>query len=219
MGPLKEILRHLYDVQGLIQWGGTALVCAIVFIETGLFAGFFLPGDSLLVTAGVFAAAGRLDLHWLLPLVSICAIIGDQLGYIIGRQAGERLYRREDSRFFKKQHLERAHAFYEKYGGKTVILARFVPIIRTLCPPVTGAARMSYFRYLAYDIFGGIFWVSSMVLGGFILGSAVPHIENKIHWVIAVVVLVSLIPVFLQAWKLRRKKAALPLPAAPPQKD
>ena len=219
MGFLREILQRIYDVEGLIQWGGTALVCAIVFVETGLFAGFFLPGDSLLVTAGIFAAAGRLDLHWLLPLVSLCAIAGDQLGYAIGRKAGERLYRRKDSRFFKKQHLERAHAFYEKYGGKTVILARFVPIIRTFCPPVTGAARMSYFRYLAYDVFGGIFWVSSMVLGGFTLGSAVPNIDKKIHWVIAVVVLVSLVPVFLQFWKLRRGKQVTPLPSTQPQKD
>jgi len=141
---LKGLFHFLYDVQGLIQWGGTLLVCVIVFIETGFFVGFFLPGDSLLVTAGVFAAAGHLPLAALLPLVSLCAIAGDQLGYWIGRKAGRALYRRKDSFVFRKRHLERAHQFYETYGGKTVILARFVPIVRTFCPPVAGAAQMQY---------------------------------------------------------------------------
>ena len=128
---LVQFIHFLLNVQGLIEWGGTLLVCVIVFIETGLFAGFFLPGDSLLVTAGIFAAAGQLHIGELLLLVPLCAIIGDQVGYWIGRKAGQTLYRREDSFFFRKRHLERAHEFYEKYGGKTVILARFVPIVRT----------------------------------------------------------------------------------------
>src|ERR1700728_4125977 len=123
---IRQLLHTLYDVQGLIQWGGLLMVCGIVFVETGLFVGFFLPGDSLLVTAGVFAAAGILHIGALLPLVILCAICGDQVGYWIGRRAGQALYRREDSLFFKRQHLERAHAFYETYGGKTVILARFM---------------------------------------------------------------------------------------------
>src|SRR5579863_10368514 len=132
---VRHLLAQLYDVRGLIEWGGTAMVCGIVFAETGLFVGFFLPGDSLLVTAGVFAGAGHLKLSMLLILVTLCAITGDQLGYLIGRQAGASLYRRQDSRFFKRRHLENAHEFYEKYGGKTIIMARFVPIIRTFCPP------------------------------------------------------------------------------------
>ncbi|MFY9530883.1 MAG: VTT domain-containing protein [Candidatus Acidiferrales bacterium] len=214
---LKEILHHLYDVRGLIEWGGVLLVCTIVFVETGLFVGFFLPGDSLLVTAGVFAAAGQIRLSFLLTLVTLCAIAGDQLGYAIGRRAGAGLYQRQDSRFFKKQHLERAHSFYEKYGGKTIILARFVPIIRTFCPPVAGAARMSYLRYLSYDIFGGIFWVWSMVLVGYSLGRTVPHIESQIHWVIAVVIVLSLMPAIFQGLKMRAKKQASPV--ARPQPD
>src|SRR6202521_1395135 len=121
---LVQFFHFLFNVQGLIESGGTLLVCVIVFIETGLFAGFFLPGDSLLVTAGVFAAAGILKIGTLLPLVVLCAIVGDQLGYWIGRKAGQALYRREDSLFFKRRHIEQAHAFYEAYGGKTVILAR-----------------------------------------------------------------------------------------------
>jgi membrane-associated protein len=133
---MKDLFHLLTDIKGLIQWGGTFLVCTIVFVETGLFVGFFLPGDSLLVTAGIFAAAGHLDLGLLLCLVFLCAVAGDQLGYWIGRKAGQALYRREDTLLFKKRHLERAHEFYEKYGGKTVVLARFVPIIRTFASPV-----------------------------------------------------------------------------------
>ncbi len=206
MGPLKDLLKQLYNVKELVQWGGTLGVCAIVFVETGLFVGFFLPGDSLLVTAGIIAAAGQVNLPLLLASVALCAIAGDQLGYWIGRRMGHGLYSRPDSRFFKRQHLERAHAFYEHHGGKTVILARFVPIIRTFCPPVAGAAEMPYARYLTYDIFGGIFWVCSTILLGYFLGRAVPNIDRQLHWVIAVIVVLSLIPVARQALLARRAR-------------
>src|SRR6202142_3667629 len=141
---IKHLLMQLYDVRGFVEWGGTFMVFIIVFVETGLFMGFFLPGDSLLVTAGVFAGAGQMKLASLLTLVTLCAIAGDQLGYFIGWRAGKTLYERPDSRFFKKRHLQAAHEFYEKYGGKTIIMARFVPIIRTFCPPVAGADKMNY---------------------------------------------------------------------------
>jgi membrane-associated protein len=200
---IRHLLLQLYDVRGLIEWGGTLLVCLIVFVETGMFVGFFLPGDSLLVTAGVFAGAGQLKLAYLLSFVTLCAIAGDQMGYWIGRRAGARLYSREDSRFFKKRHLERAHEFYETYGGKTIILARFVPIIRTFCPPVAGAARMSYTRYLIYDVCGGILWVWGMVLVGYTLGRTIPNVDKKIHYIIAVVIVVSLIPAAYHALKAR----------------
>jgi membrane-associated protein len=217
---LQQLFQTIYNVQGLIQWGGTLMVCGIVFIETGLFAGFFLPGDSLLVTAGIFAAAGHLKLAWLLLPVSLCAIAGDQLGYWIGRTAGEKLYQREDSRFFKRRHLEQAHEFYEKYGRKTIVLARFVPIVRTFCPPVAGAARMKYARFLAWDIFGGIFWVCSMVLAGFFLGSAVPSIDKQIHWVIAVVIFLSLLPAIYHVLRTRaRQKPVRPLRPSQPEKE
>src|SRR5260370_1588543 len=140
IGSLSHFFHSIFNVQGLVESGGPLLVCLIVFIETGFFVGFFLPGDSLLVIAGVFAGNGNLNLAKLLLLVPLCAIVGDQIGYWIGRKAGQALYRREDSLVFRKRHLERAHQFYEKYGGKTVLLARFVRIVRTFCPPVAGAA-------------------------------------------------------------------------------
>ena len=216
---LKQLLGYLYNVKGLIEWGGPALVCTIIFAETGLFVGFFLPGDSLLVIAGVFAAIGKLSLFWLLVPVTLCAIIGDQLGYWIGRKAGQTLYERKDSRFFKKIHLLRAHEFYEKYGIKTIILARFVPIVRTFCPPVTGAARMSYSRYLFFDVIGGILWVWSMTLIGYSLGVANPHIDRQIHWVIAGVIFVSLLPAIISIVRARAKKTGIVAPAAHPEKE
>ena len=203
---LFHFLRSLYDPEGLkelIRTGGAPLICAIVFVETGFFVGFFLPGDSLLITAGIFAAADVIPLRWLLAPVMACAIAGDQIGYWIGRTTGPALYRREDSLFFRRSHLQRAHDFYEKYGGRAVILARFVPIVRTFCPPVAGAARMPYSRYFLFDIFGGIFWVGTMILGGFFLGRSVPNIGQKIHYVILVVVVLSILPAVISILRSR----------------
>jgi membrane-associated protein len=213
---IRHLLQTLFDVQGLIQSAGPAaplLVCVIVFIETGFFVGFFLPGDSLLVTAGVFSAARVIPLKWLLLPVMLCAIAGDQIGYWIGRLAGVAIYKREDSFFFKRRHLQRAHDFYEKYGGKTIILARFVPIIRTFCPPVAGAAGMTYPRYLVYDIFGGAIWVGTMILGGYFLGRTIPNISQRIHYVILIVIFLSLLPAIISILRARRAER---LPSASP---
>jgi membrane-associated protein len=207
---ILHFLRSLYDPEGLkelIRAGGAPLVCTIVFIETGFFVGFFLPGDSLLVTAGIFAAAGVVPLRWLLLPVMGCAILGDQIGYWIGRKAGPAIYRKEDSFLFRRSHLQRAHDFYAKYGGRAVIFARFVPIIRTFCPPVAGAAMMPYSRYLLFDIFGGVFWVGAMILGGYSLGRSVPNIGQRIHYVIAAVVMVSLLPAVISVLRARRSIA------------
>jgi len=201
LDSILHFLRSLYTSEGLkqlIQWVGPATFCAIVsgilFVETGLFVGFFLPGDSLLVTAGIFAGQQVVPVHWLLIPGMFCAIIGDQLGYWIGRSAGPALYKREDSFLFRRSHVQRAHDFYAKYGGRAVILARFVPIVRTFCPPVAGAAKMPYSRYLLFDICGGIFWVGSMVLGGYLLGSRVPNIGKYLHLVIGTIILLSILP-------------------------
>jgi membrane-associated protein len=216
---LQSLLHFLHslfnptELQALVGRAGPPLICTIVFVETGFFVGFFLPGDSLLITAGIVAygvlhvSLPALLLHWLLPVI-LCAISGDQLGYWIGRSAGPALYKREDSLFFRKSHLQRAHDFYEKYGGRAVILARFAPIVRTFCPPVAGAARMPYARYLCYDIFGGIFWVGAMILGGYTLGRSVPNIGKYIHYVIAVVVLVSILPPIIGILKSRKSSPA-----------
>jgi membrane-associated protein len=198
------LFHSIYDVEGIVRAGGPLLVCIIVFVETGFFVGFFLPGDSLLVTAGVFSAAGVIPLKWLLIPAMLCAIVGDQIGYWIGRGAGAALYEREDSLFFKRRYLQRAHDFYEKYGGKTVIMARFVPIIRTFCPPVAGAAGMSYGAYFVYDICGGVLWVGTMILGGHFLGRSIPNIGQKIHYVILVVIFLSVLPVIISFWNARR---------------
>jgi membrane-associated protein len=205
----RHLLHALYDVEGLVRWGGPLLVWIIVFVETGFFVGFFLPGDSLLVTAGVFAATGSVHLGWLLFPTMLCAIAGDQIGYWLGRAAGASLYKREESFFFRRSHLQRAHDFYEKHGSKTVILARFIPIVRTFCPLVAGAAQMSYSRYLSYDIFGGILWVGSMILGGYTLGRSVPNIGQRIHYVIGVVIVLSLLPAIISILRARHTSKAV----------
>jgi membrane-associated protein len=215
-----HFLRALYNPEGLrelIRSGGPPLVCLIIFVETGLFVGFFLPGDSLLVTAGIFAGQNVVPLRWLLVPGILCAIVGDQLGYWIGRSAGPALYRREDSFFFRRSHLQRAHDFYEKYGGRAVILARFVPIIRTFCPPVAGAAKMRYLTYLIYDIFGGTVWISSMLLGGYIAGSRIPNIGRYIHLIIAVIIVLSILPPIIGILRAGRTGGSTPVPEAQPK--
>jgi len=207
---LQHLLRSAYDPEALkelVRTGGAPLVCTIVFIETGLFVGFFLPGDSLLITAGIFAAADVIPLKWILLPVMACAIVGDQLGYWIGRTMGPALYKKEDSLLFRRSHLQRAHEFYEKYGGRAVILARFVPIVRTFCPPVSGAAQMPYARYVIFDIIGGITWVCATILGGYFLGRTVPNISQRIHYVILIVAIVSILPAIIGVLRGRQASA------------
>lgn len=166
----------------------------IVFAETGLLIGFFLPGDSLLVTAGLFAANGQLDIVLLNLALMVAAILGDATGYWIGYRAGMAIYSRPDSFFFRRKHLTAAHQFYEKHGGKTIIIARFMPIIRTFAPVVAGIGTMTYRRFATYNVVGGIAWVISMTLTGYYLGQAVPDIDKNIHLVVAVVIFLSLLP-------------------------
>ena len=213
---IRHLLHSLYSPEGLkelISSGGAPLICIIVFIETGFFVGFFLPGDSLLITAGIFSYAGVIPLKWLLLPLMLCAIAGDQIGYWIGRSAGAALYRREDSFFFRRSHLQRAHDFYEKYGGRAVILARFVPIVRTFCPPVAGAAKMPYSRYLLFDFLGGVFWIGTMILSGYSLAHLIPNIGQRIHYVILVVIFLSLLPPIIS---VLRKQRTAQIPSASP---
>jgi membrane-associated protein len=203
MDSLIAFFHRLYQFDQLILWGGHLVLIAIVFAETGIMAGFFLPGDSLLVTAGLFAATGHLTLWRLLLELSLAAIVGDSVGYAIGRRMGPRIFTREDSIFFHKKHLIRAQQFYEKYGSKTIVIARFVPIVRTFAPVVAGVGQMNYRRFLTYNIAGGIGWVSSMILTGFILVRVFPGVAKHIHIVIFVVIFISILPAVFEWWNSR----------------
>ncbi len=194
MDILKELFSKLTDIKALVQWAGYTGMALIVFSETGLLVGFFLPGDSMLVTAGLFAARGDFNIVWLNMLLIVAAITGDAVGYYIGRTGGHALYTRENSRFFKKEHLIKTHEFYEKYGGITIILARFMPFARTFAPVVAGIAEMTYIRFASYNIIGGVSWVLSMTLTGYFLGSMFPGMVKHIEIVILVIIFISLLP-------------------------
>ena len=207
---LKELFHKLTDVETMVAVGGLSAMTAIVFSETGLMVGFFLPGDSLLVTAGVFAAQGKLSIVWLNVLLIAAAILGDTVGYWIGRKAGPALFKRPKSRFFNPAHLRRAHDFYEKHGGKTIIIARFMPIVRTFAPVVAGMGKMEYRRFVSFNVFGGALWVLSMTLIGYYLGQFA-WVRKNIEIVIVLVVFLSILPgliTFAREW-LKKKRAAV----------
>ena len=191
---LWDLFHRIYDVEFLVRTGGLLALIIIVFVETGLLIGFFLPGDSLLVTAGIFAARGDLDLLTLNVMLSLAAIAGDSVGYAIGARTGPKIFTRENSLFFNRKHLISAKEFYDRYGGFTIFIARFVPIIRTFAPVVAGVGGMEYRRFIAYNVFGGIFWVLTTTLAGFFLGRVIPNIQERIHVVIAIVIFLSLLP-------------------------
>jgi membrane-associated protein len=193
------------DLEQLILAVGYAGLFAIVFAETGLFFGFFLPGDSLLLTAGLLAERGHFAIAVLIPLLFIAAVAGDATGYVIGRRTGPRLFAREDARFFKRDHLERARHFYNRHGGKTIVIARFLAIIRTFAPSVAGAVGMPYRTFTFYNVFGGALWVASMILLGYFLGTAVPNLDAVFLLVLALVVVISLLPAALHLRRSRRR--------------
>ena len=203
MDFLRDLASGQYALDDLIRWGGYTILTAIVFTETGLLIGFFLPGDSLLITAGLVAAAGGLNIWLLNVLLSVAAIIGDSVGYAIGYRAGPHIFTREDSRWFNKKHLVRTREFYERHGGKTIILARFIPIIRTFAPVVAGVGRMDSRRFLAFNVLGGIGWVCGLTWAGYLLGQTIPDIGRYIHVVIVVVIVLSLIPIGVEWWRAR----------------
>jgi membrane-associated protein len=205
---LWNLFHQIYDVESLVRVGGLITLAVIVFVETGLLVGFFLPGDSLLVTAGVFAARGDLNIWTLNVALSLAAIIGDSVGYSIGRKAGPKIFTRENSLFFHRKHLVTTKEFYDRHGPFTIVIARFVPIIRTFAPVVAGVGRMHYRKFVTYNVCGGILWVMSTTFAGYFLGSVVPKIEERIHVVIAIVIFVSLLPIILkfarERWKARQ---------------
>lgn len=188
----------------LIIQAGYLGIFAVVFAESGLLVGFFLPGDSLLLSLGLLASQGFFDIKILLLLISAGAVLGDSVGYWFGKKTGTRIFRREDSLFFHKDNILRAKSFYEKHGGKTIVLARFFPMIRTFAPIVAGVGEMDYPRFLFFNIFGGIGWTLLLTLSGYFLGSVIPGIDRYFLLVLALIILLSLLPTALHLFKSRR---------------
>jgi len=205
---LSGVLSGRYALDDLVRWGGYVVLVAIVFVETGLLIGFFLPGDSLLITAGVVAATGALNIWWLNVLLAVAAVVGDSVGYAIGWRAGPRLFTRPKSLLFNPRHIERTRAFYARHGAKTIVIARFVPIVRTFAPVVAGVGQMEYRRFLFYNVAGGVGWVTSMTWAGYLLGQTVPNIGDHIHVVVVIVILLSLIPIVIELVRERRRHSA-----------
>ena len=208
MDLLRELFANLSDLPALIKWAGYFGLTAIVFAETGLLVGFFLPGDSLLVTAGLFAAQGAFDVYFLGLLLNVAAAAGNSLGYWIGRGTGPKIFTREDSLLFSKKHVFRAQEFYARHGWMAIILAQFMPIVRTFSPVVAGVGRMPYRKFLLISVVGTIIWVWSMLFTGYFLGTYVPGIDKHIEILILVVVFISILPAIIGWWRERRKAAA-----------
>lgn len=207
MDQLRELFANLQDLPALIKWAGYVGLTAIVFAETGLLIGFFLPGDSLLVTAGLFAEQGLFNVYGLGALLNLAAAAGNSTGYWIGRGTGPRIFTREDSLLFNKKHVFRAQEFYARHGWKAIILAQFMPIIRTFSPVVAGVGRMPYQKFLLISVIGTVIWVWSMLFTGYFLGRYIPGIDKHIEILILVVVFVSILPAII-SWLRERRKAA-----------
>lgn len=212
MEVLKEIFTHLTDLEYLIDYAcrngiAYSLITIFVFAETGMLVGFFLPGDSLLVTAGIFASRGQLDIVVLVSLLIGATLLGDSLGYLIGLKLGPKIFTKEKSFFFRKDYILKTKNFYDKYGGMTIVIARFMPIIRTFAATVAGVAQMKYTKFLAYDIVGGVAWVTSMTFAGYFLGQLFPGVVKRLELVIIIVVFVSLLPAIIKfiSHKLKKK--------------
>jgi membrane-associated protein len=212
---LLDVWRSLTDPDRMIHllsqvisgWLGYALIAGIVFAETGLLLGLFLPGDSLLFTVGVVAGAGELNIVQICALLTFMSVLGDQSGYLIGYRTGPSIFRRPDSLLFKKEYVTRTQEFYEKHGGKTLIYAKFVPIVRTFAPFMAGVGRMNYRRFLSFNVCGGVGWVLSMTLLGYNIGN-IPVVRRNFEKVVIGIVLVSVLPMLFQAMKSRRKAPA-----------
>jgi membrane-associated protein len=210
-----EVWRSLTDPERLIHllsavmtgWLGYALLAGIVFAETGLLVGLFLPGDSLLFTVGVVAGAGELDIFRISLLLTVASVLGDQSGFFLGFRTGPRIFSRQDSLVFKQEYIARTMKFYERHGGKTLIYAKFVPIVRTFAPFMAGVGKMRYFRFLSFNVFGGIGWVLSMTLAGYYLGG-VSVIRRNFEKVVLGIVLISVLPLLIHFVQSRRAKVS-----------
>lgn len=186
----------MFDVNSIIQAGGLLLIAAIIFAESGMFVGFFFPGDTLLLAGGVFAAQGKLNVAVLIAVVAVAAIAGDNLGYHIGKRYGRRLFKKKDGLVFRQEYVQRAEVFYEKHGDKTMLFAHFVPIVRTFAPPVAGVAEMNYKKYVVYDGIGIIAWSVIVTMIGYFFGTRIPNIDHYIMLAVGGVMVITLGPTF-----------------------
>jgi membrane-associated protein len=202
---IHDLIALLRDPGPIIQYGGYPALALIIFLETGAMIAF-LPGDSLLFVAGLYASKGQLNILVLVTLLSAMAILGDAVSYTVGSRVGPKIFNRPRSRLFKPEHVQAAHAFYEKHGGKAIVIARFVPLVRTFVPVVAGVAGMRYREFAMFNITGGIAWVVSMTVGGYFLGSIFPDMGKHIEKVIIVIVLLSVLPMVIEYVKAKRAK-------------
>jgi membrane-associated protein len=198
---LDKHLSALIQTYGLWTY---LILFLVIFLETGFVVTPFLPGDSLLFAAGTFAAAGVLDIFWLFILLSAAAVLGDTANYWIGHFVGPKVFSKEKTRFFKKEYLDRTHRFYEKYGAETIIIARFVPIVRTFAPFVAGIGRMSYWKFISYNVIGGIGWVAIFVFGGYFFGN-IPFVRKNFSFVIIAIIIISVLPAVYEVLRHRRE--------------
>lgn len=213
LAQIIDLLRSLTDPEKLIHllstvltgWLGYLVLFLIVFAESGLLVGFFLPGDSLLFTVGVVAGAGKLNVAGMIVMLAIASMTGDGIGFLLGNKIGYRLFEKGNSRIFRREYLDRTHAFYERHGGKTILYAKFVPIIRTFAAFIAGVGKMHYSRFLLFNVGGAVGWVTLMVLMGYFLGG-VPIIRQNFEKVILLIIFVSVLPAAIQAWQGRKAK-------------
>ncbi len=206
---MLNLHEFMLDPTQLIEAGGLLLIALIIFAESGLLVGFFLPGDTLLFSAGLLASQGEFSLGWLIVTTIAAAVIGDNVGYSIGRRTGRRMFSKKDSILFRHEYVEKAEEFYEKHGGKTIILARFTPIVRTFAPVVAGIGKMDRKKFMLYNIVGGILWGGGLTSAGYWLGSKIPHLDKYIELVIVTVVLLSLGLSLVHVFKEREARQRL----------
>ena len=201
------MLHDLLNPTHILALFGYIGLAAIVFAESGLLLGFFLPGDSLLITAGIFASQGHLNIIATITAIVAAAIIGDSTGYLVGAKIGSKLFQRKDSRWFSQQNVKEADSFFEKYGAQSIIFARFVPVVRTFVPTIAGTAQFSYKKFIVYNVLGGTLWGLAVTLLGYTLGRVIPNMDRYILPVIIMVIAISFVPAVLHVQKYRLTKA------------
>jgi membrane-associated protein len=209
MEGIFEFLKQLVNPESIIRYGGIYLLLLVVFAETGLFVGFFLPGDSLLFTAGLFCATGILIMHpaFLVTLIMIAAVTGNMVGYFFGKKVGPLLFKRKSGLFFRQEHLILANEFYQKHGKKTIILSRFLPIVRTFAPIIAGIVKLEYHKFVFYSIIGAFFWVNILVLAGYFLGKHIPQTKEYLGYIVVFLIVITTIPFVINSIKRKLRKS------------